>query len=201
MDHEGASSNIEFATTGADMEVTADIVGSSQTQVDITTNTGEVSFTGSISGVGGVISIATPEGNIVVVGDINVTSTGAIVIGNDGVNIAGARFFGECGSSLTIGGVEALFDNEEANCDLCPDNPDKRLPGECGCDSLDVDSDSDGVLDCEDNCPDDPDKLEPGLCDCGYVDEDMDNDGTFDCDDGCPANPEKTTHTFFGGCK
>ncbi|MEW6199232.1 MAG: thrombospondin type 3 repeat-containing protein [Planctomycetota bacterium] len=37
--------------------------------------------------------------------------------------------------------------------DQCPDDPNKTEPGVCGCGTPDVDSDDDGVLDCEDNCP------------------------------------------------
>jgi hypothetical protein len=37
--------------------------------------------------------------------------------------------------------------------DLCPEDPDKREPGRCGCGVADVDSDSDGTVDCLDACP------------------------------------------------
>jgi choice-of-anchor A domain-containing protein len=46
--------------------------------------------------------------------------------------------------------------------DLCPDDPTKIR---------DVDSDGDGILDCnEDQCPNDPFKTEPGRCGCGFYD-------------------------------
>ena len=35
-----------------------------------------------------------------------------------------------------------------------------------------LDSDNDGVTDCQDLCPEDPDKIEPGDCGCGVVDSD-----------------------------
>lgn len=37
--------------------------------------------------------------------------------------------------------------------DLCPDDPDKREPGSCGCGVPDKDTDEDGTLDCKDVCP------------------------------------------------
>lgn len=38
-------------------------------------------------------------------------------------------------------------------CDLCPADPLKTVPGVCGCGTADIDTDGDGVLDCDDNCP------------------------------------------------
>jgi len=37
--------------------------------------------------------------------------------------------------------------------DGCPADPNKVAPGVCGCGVADVDSDLDGVLDCNDVCP------------------------------------------------
>ncbi|NUP95584.1 MAG: DUF4394 domain-containing protein [Planctomycetaceae bacterium] len=37
--------------------------------------------------------------------------------------------------------------------DGCPNDPNKIAPGSCGCGVSDVDSDGDGVVDCDDNCP------------------------------------------------
>jgi hypothetical protein len=54
--------------------------------------------------------------------------------------------------------------------DLCPADPNKISPGFCGCGGSDIDSDSDGIPDCDDGCPDDALKLEPSLCDCGFAD-------------------------------
>jgi PKD repeat protein len=54
-----------------------------------------------------------------------------------------------------------------------------------------VDSDMDGLNDCEDLCPQDLLKREPGICGCGVADKDTDHDGTPDCIDGCPSDPEK----------
>jgi glucose/arabinose dehydrogenase len=73
----------------------------------------------------------------------------------------------------------------------CPNDPNKTLPGLCGCGVADTDSDSDGTPDCNDLCPDDPDKTDPEICGCGVA-EGSDGDGdTFacavDCDDADPA--------------
>jgi hypothetical protein len=80
-----------------------------------------------------------------------------------------------------------------ANCnDLCPNDPNKIVPGQCGCGESDDDSDDDGVADCNDDCPADPDKTEPGICGCGVADADSDGDDSPDCVDSCPSDPNKT---------
>ncbi|MBK9631959.1 MAG: hypothetical protein IPO62_12995 [Saprospiraceae bacterium] len=38
-------------------------------------------------------------------------------------------------------------------CDNCPEDPNKTEPGICGCGTSDVDSDCDGIADCNDICP------------------------------------------------
>jgi hypothetical protein len=76
--------------------------------------------------------------------------------------------------------------------DYCPDDPDKMEPGICGCGVADVDTDSDGTMDCNDSCPNDPNKTLPSTCGCGVADMDTDSDGTMDCNDSCPSDPDKT---------
>ncbi|MGB0714519.1 MAG: hypothetical protein ACPGXK_01490 [Phycisphaerae bacterium] len=45
-------------------------------------------------------------------------------------------------------------DGVDGNCgDQCPFDGNKTAPGVCGCGNPDVDSDADGVLDCNDQCP------------------------------------------------
>jgi hypothetical protein len=73
--------------------------------------------------------------------------------------------------------------------DRCPLNPDKLLPGQCGCAAPDTDTDGDGAADCVDGCPLDPTKQLPGTCGCGVADVDSDGDGFLDCEDGCPFDP------------
>lgn len=51
--------------------------------------------------------------------------------------------------------------------DECPNDPNKVLPGDCGCGVVDTDTDSDGTADCIDECPNDPNKIAPGDCGCG----------------------------------
>jgi hypothetical protein len=100
--------------------------------------------------------------------------------------------------------------------DNCPNDPDKTEPGICGCGVPDIDTDSDGTLDCNDNCSNDPNKTEPGICGCGVPDIDSDSDGipdcnddcnnlidsdgdgTNDCDDGCPDDFSKTEAGICG---
>jgi Tol biopolymer transport system component len=75
--------------------------------------------------------------------------------------------------------------------DQCPNDPNKTAPGLCGCGQSDVDSDSDGTLDCLDECPSNPAKTKPGLCGCNSVDTDSDGDKTPNCLDLCPQDPQK----------
>ncbi|MEZ4775598.1 MAG: SdrD B-like domain-containing protein [Bacteroidia bacterium] len=76
--------------------------------------------------------------------------------------------------------------------DLCPNDPNKIVPGICGCGTPDTDSDGDLVPDCIDQCPNDPGKSIPGNCGCGVPETDSDGDNTPDCIDLCPNDPGKT---------
>jgi len=73
---------------------------------------------------------------------------------------------------VTIGGEDYVNMNHVTfnlvtPLDQCPDDPNKTVPGECGCGTPDIDSDNDLVYDCNDLCPNDPNKTEPGECGCG----------------------------------
>ncbi|MFM1803807.1 MAG: Cellulosome-anchoring protein precursor, partial [Planctomycetota bacterium] len=59
--------------------------------------------------------------------------------------------------------------------DLCPDDPNKTIPGVCGCGVPDIDTDSDGVLDCNDECPTDPTLIARVVY---YADNDQDTFGS-----------------------
>ena len=80
-------------------------------------------------------------------------------------------------------------------CDDCDADPDKVIPGICGCGVADTDSDGDSVADCLDPCPYDPNKWVPGTglgegpgqCGCGVLDTDSDGDGLADCIDCAPG--------------
>jgi len=102
--------------------------------------------------------------------------------------------------------------------DGCPTDPNKTVPGACGCGVADMDSDSDGTPDCVDGCPTDPNKIVPGFCGCGVsdvdsdsdgipdcidqctggTDVDTDGDGVLDCNDGCPMDPNKISPGLCG---
>ena len=62
--------------------------------------------------------------------------------------------------------------------DLCPDDPDKTEPGDCGCGFSEFDSDEDGVKDCNDNAPYSPNADQA----------DGDNDGSGDAGEKGPDN-------------
>ena len=53
------------------------------------------------------------------------------------------------------GDIEEPAQGDGEVVDLCPDDENKEDPGICGCGIPDVDSDGDGVLDCNDTCPHD----------------------------------------------
>ena len=81
--------------------------------------------------------------------------------------------------------------------DDCPQDPAKTAPGVCGCGVSDLDSDADGMRDCQEECDQDPNKTAPGQCGCGLPDVDGDGDGTLDCRDECPKDQ---TATVAGTC-
>ena len=64
--------------------------------------------------------------------------------------------------------------------------------------AMQVDSDTDGVVDCNDECPDDPLKAAEGSCGCGVADTDSDGDGTPDCTDMCPRDPDRIDESECG---
>jgi Thrombospondin type 3 repeat len=69
------------------------------------------------------------------------------------------------------------FDAQLSLGDVCPDDPNKTGPGQCGCGELETDTDSDGFADCVDNCvniANDPQT-------------DGDGDGIGDACDNCPG--------------
>jgi hypothetical protein len=103
---------------------------------------------------------------------------------------------------VTDNGVPQMSASERilitVNDDECPDDPNKSEPGVCGCGIPDIDSDSDGVFDCNDPCPIDPYKTALGVCGCGISDSDSDGDGVADCIDQCPDDPGKVNPGICG---
>jgi hypothetical protein len=65
--------------------------------------------------------------------------------------------------------------------DACGSNDQKTVPGLCGCNTADIDSDLDGTLDCFDGCANDASKTNPGSCGCGVSDVDLNQNGIVDC--------------------
>jgi hypothetical protein len=68
----------------------------------------------------------------------------------------------------------------------------------CGCGVADIDSDSDGTLNCNDGCSSDPNKTVAGICGCGVADTDSDGDGTLDCQDSCANDGNKIAAGICG---
>ena len=77
----------------------------------------------------------------------------------------------------------------EVQADLCPSDPQKAYPGQCGCGTPDTDSDADGTANCNDGCPNHAAKPAPGVCGCSMGD--TDNDGTEDCNETCRRRSEQ----------
>jgi hypothetical protein len=75
--------------------------------------------------------------------------------------------------------------------DLCPNDPLKTRPLQCGCGVADVHSDSDGIADCAETCDMDAAKVAPGACGCGVADTNADGDALPDCTDECDADASK----------
>ncbi len=100
----------------------------------------------------------------------------------------------------TLGGSPGKWSDESCSnlaafvCegDLCPTDPNKTEPGQCGCGTPDTDSDGDGTANCKDGCPADATKTAPGVCGCGVAETDSDADGTPNCKDECPSDFSKT---------
>lgn len=94
--------------------------------------------------------------------------------------------------------VAGMSDLAASLSDECPNDPNKVVPGGCGCGVPDFDSDGDGTLDCQDTCSNDKAKTAPGACGCGIADTDSDRDGIADCRDACPNNSAKTSPGICG---
>ncbi|NBW39639.1 carboxypeptidase regulatory-like domain-containing protein [bacterium] len=106
-----------------------------------------------------------------------------------------------CDSPQTRSGtVDRNFTDLDFTCvfDQCPNDPEKALPGECGCGISEDDSDQDGIPDCNDGCVNDPGKSSPGECGCGVADKDTDGDGILDCNDSCPTDSNKSEPGICG---
>jgi hypothetical protein len=78
------------------------------------------------------------------------------------------------------------FDEVPDDFDLCPDTPPDEFVDEDGCACFEIDSDGDGLDDCDDECPFDFGDDLSG-CPCEAFDED--DDGINDCFDECPNTP------------
>lgn len=64
--------------------------------------------------------------------------------------------------------------------DGCAGDPNKTVPGVCGCSQSDQDTDGDLTPNCQDACPSDRLKVAPGACGCG-IQDDSNGDGVDDC--------------------
>lgn len=95
-----------------------------------------------------------------------------------------------CPSVANPGQQNTDGDSVGDDCDGCPADPEKVVPGLCGCGVPETDTDLDGSPDCLDECDNDPNKTLPGICGCGVSDTDTDSDGTADCLDGCPNDAQ-----------
>jgi hypothetical protein len=82
--------------------------------------------------------------------------------------------------------------------DQCPNDPNKTVPGVCGCGVADTNSDGDSAYDCQETCDNDPAKTSPGVCGCGTADTNSDGDSAYDCQETCDNDPAKTSPGVCG---
>jgi hypothetical protein len=97
------------------------------------------------------------------------------------------------GGAGSPGGTGGSGGAAGAATDDCPLDPAKTVPGVCGCGVFDLDSDGDGMRDCQEECDLDPNKAAPGECGCGLPDVDSDGDAVLDCQDECPKDAAAVT--------
>jgi hypothetical protein len=160
--------------------------------------TGTVTGSGGSQGTGGTIGTGGAHDASIGGGGSTGGGTGTGgTLGTGGAGTGGARQ-DAAPDALVEASMEASLapcntDAGDASGDCCPDDPNKTLPGQCGCGVPDSDSDNDGVADCIDACPTDPLKTLPGVCGCNAADADTDHDGVLDCLDGCPFDGTRTT--------
>jgi subtilisin family serine protease len=102
------------------------------------------------------------------------------------------------GRFLNIGAMSVAPDP----LDECLDDPNKLVPGVCGCGVVESygDSDNDGALTCVESCPNDPSKTAPGVCGCGVSDADLNGNGTADCLDPVDQCPTDSLKIVPGVC-
>jgi subtilisin-like proprotein convertase family protein len=113
----------------------------------------------------------------------------SVALRGDGTLVCwGDGFFGQCEVPEGVVDVTTLSAAGDRTVvllpvDLCPEDPAKTVPGECGCGVPETDADGDGTPDCVDLCPQDPLKTVPGQCGCGVAESDADGDGVAECVD------------------
>lgn len=110
------------------------------------------------------------------------SSTGLLIDANTGASSSDPSSFSVLNDSFVFSGVSQLIGDELIIAPL----------GSC-----DVDTDSDGTVDCFDGCANDPGKSQPGICGCGLTDADDDGDLALNCEDQCPADSNKV---LAGSC-
>ncbi len=95
--------------------------------------------------------------------------------------------------------ADCVFDDDQDGIpddeDFCPDTPPGEPVDADGCACFEVDSDGDGLDDCDDECPFDFGDDIFG-CPCDEFDDDL--DGVDNCDDACPDTPLNTFVTDDG---
>ncbi|MBK9759360.1 MAG: HYR domain-containing protein [Flavobacteriales bacterium] len=174
----GPTGNIQLNVTGGDVTAPSITCPAAQSPCSATMP----NYTGLATGVS---DNCTATGSIVITQSPAAGS--ALALGNTTVTLTAtdaANNFAQC--TFTVSRPDADGDGTADCDDGCPNDPNKIVPGQCGCGVADTDTDGDGTANCNDGCPNDPLKIAAGVCGCGVADTDTDGDGTANCIDGCP---------------
>lgn len=110
---------------------------------------------GQIIGVGKLQDIVDEDGNVVEVGKRHgyLLTPDCTDLGGDTDEDGVCDDSDNCLNTPNPGQANSDGDSVGDECDGCPDDPNKTEPGECGCGTLDADTDDDGTPDCNDECP------------------------------------------------
>jgi Lectin C-type domain len=102
----------------------------------------------------------------------------------------------KCNVKTCISMDDTDHDGDPDCTDQCPYDPNKTLPGICGCNNPETDIDGDGTMDCIEVCDHDPNNTSSGQCGC-VGESTLKPKGTPCSDKACPG---PAGSSVFGTC-